>query len=397
MKNIDIVFFDAGGGHRSAALALKETMRLEARPWRVELVNLQHVLERFDPLRRTTGVYAQDIYNWSLRHGWTQAASRALPAVHGIIRLLHPAFVKELQEFWGARRPDLVVSVIPHYGRSVYESLGRALPQTPLLTVMTDLADHPPHFWLERQNQDFVCGSDRAMEQAIGIGIPREKLWRVSGMPVHPAFYAPFDIDRAAARVELGLDPDVPTGLVLFGGYGSAVMAQIMERLAEIEVPVQLILLCGRNAQLAASLTASKSRIRRSVKTFTADVARYMYLSDFFIGKPGPGCVSEALVTQLPVIVERNSRTMVQERYNCDWLADQGAGIVLDNFSRIGEAVTRLLSPDVYDGFRERIAGLNNRAVFEITDIIETILNEPVIPGVTFKHEEAFLAARECK
>ena len=392
MRNIDIVFFDAGGGHRSAALALKETMRLEGRPWRAELVNLQHVLERFDPLRRTTGVYAQDIYNWSLRHGWTQAASRALPAVHGIIRLLHPAFVKELEEFWSARRPDLVVSVIPHYGRSLYESLSRALPRTALLTVMTDLADHPPHFWLERQNQDFVCGSDRAMEQAIGIGIPREKLWRVSGMPVHPSFYAPLNIDRAAARVELGLDPDVPTGLVLFGGYGSAVMTHIMEKLAEVEVPVQLILLCGRNAQLAGTLTASKSRIRRAVKTFTSDVARYMYLSDFFIGKPGPGCVSEALVMRLPVIVERNAKTMVQERYNCDWLEHQGAGIVLDNFSRIGDAVTKLLSAGVYAGFRKRIAGLNNRAVFEITGIIETILNEPAVPGASFETEEAFVS-----
>jgi len=41
-----------------------------------------------------------------------------------------------------------------------------------------------------------------------------------------------------------------------------------------------------------------------------------MQLSDYFVGKLGPESVSEALVIGLPVIVERNARTMVQERYN---------------------------------------------------------------------------------
>jgi len=342
----------------------------------VELVNLQHVLARFDVVRKTTGVYSQDIYNWSLRRGWGRAASHALPAVHGIIRLFHTAFVRELSDFWTARRPDFVVSVIPHYNRALCESLNAALPGTTLLTVMTDLADHPPHFWLERQNQDVVCGSDLAMHQALHIGIPRERLWRVSGMPVHPRFYAPIAMDRAAARMELGLDPNLPTGLVLFGGYGSAVMLDIVERLAEATVPMQLIMLCGRNAQLAASLASSKSPVRRVVKTFTEDVARYMYLSDFFIGKPGPGCISEALVMQLPVVVERNSRTMIQERYNCDWIQEQGAGIVVDSFAHVAPAVTKLLRPEAYAGFRERIARMQNRAVFEIPAIIHTILTE---------------------
>lgn len=369
------MYFDAGGGHRSAAQALKDVIHLEKRPWRVELVNLQHVLERYDVVRRTTGVYSQEIYNWSLRRGWTRAASHALPAVHGIIRLLHPAFVRELSDFWKARRPDLVVSVIPHYNRALYDSLGEALPGTTLLTVMTDLADCPPHFWLEQQNQDFVCGSDRAVDQAIGLGIRPEKLWRVSGMPVHPRFDdAPLHVDREVARERLGLDPNLPTGLVLFGGYGSAVMLQILQRFTESDSPVQLIFLCGRSEELAGRLITSKSSLRRIVRTFTGDVAEYMHLSDFFIGKPGPGCVSEALVMKLPVIVERNSKTMVQERFTCDWLEQQGAGIVVDDFSTIAEAAARLLDARTYARFRENIARLNNRAVFEISGIIANIL-----------------------
>src|ERR1700676_5116574 len=186
METVDLVFFDAGGGHRSTALALLEASRAEDRRWRAELVNLQQVLERVDVLRRTTGVYSQDIYNWSLRHGWPKATSLALPAVHGVIRLLHPLMVRELCDYWRPRRPAAVVSVVPHYNRALCESVTRALPGTPLLTVMTDLSDYPPHFWLERQNQDFVCGSERARQQALHLGIPRDSVRLVSGMAVHP-------------------------------------------------------------------------------------------------------------------------------------------------------------------------------------------------------------------
>jgi UDP-N-acetylglucosamine:LPS N-acetylglucosamine transferase len=380
METVDVVFFDAGGGHRSTALALLEASRAEEHSWRAELVNLQHVLERIDILRRTTGVYSQDIYNWSLRHGWTQATSLALPAVHGLIRLLHPLMVRQLCDFWRTRRPAAVISVVPHYNRALCESVTRALPGTPLLTVMTDLADHPPHFWLERQNQYFVCGSHRAMEQARNMGIPRDRVRLVSGMAVHPRFYGPMPCDRSGERMRLGLDPDIPTGLVLFGGYGSAVMVDIMERIAATPMPVQLILLCGRNARLAAKLASSRAPIRRVAETFTNDVARYMRLSDFFIGKPGPGSISEALVMQLPVIVERNARTMVQERYNCDWIQEERVGIVVDSFTQIGAAVARLLDPAVYTCFRERIGRLNNRAVFEIVDVIDGILRNMAPP-----------------
>jgi UDP-N-acetylglucosamine:LPS N-acetylglucosamine transferase len=117
--------------------------------------------------------------------------------------------------------------------------------------------------------------------------------------------------------------------------------------------------------------------VRRVIRTFTSEIAHYMHLSDFFIGKPGPGCVSEALAIKLPVIVERNARTMVQERYNCDWIEQRGVGMVLESFAQIGPAVERMVTPSVYAGFSERLERLENRAVFEITGILDQILVHP--------------------
>jgi len=61
--------------------------------------------------------------------------------------------VRLLEAHWRASRPDLVVSLVPNFNRAIGESLRRAAPGTPLVTILTDLADYPPHFWIERQTQ----------------------------------------------------------------------------------------------------------------------------------------------------------------------------------------------------------------------------------------------------
>jgi UDP-N-acetylglucosamine:LPS N-acetylglucosamine transferase len=109
------------------------------------------------------------------------------------------------------------------------------------------------------------------------------------------------------------------------------------------------------------------------VEGFTREVPRYMRLTDYFIGKPGPGSISEAVAMQLPVIVICNAWTLPQERYNAVWIREHGVGVVLKSFSGIAHAVDQLLEPAAYARFREATARLENRAVFEIPDILEKI------------------------
>ncbi len=149
-------------------------------------------------------------------------------------------------------------------------------------------------------------------------------------MILHPRFYQPISCDRRAERKQRGLDPDLPTGLVLFGGQGSDAMLEIAERLdAEGPHNLQLIFICGRNEKLADALRRRRSRLRSFVEGFTTQVPFYMRLSDFFIGKPGPGSVSEAVAMRLPVIVERNAWTLPQERYNAEWILEKQVGLVV--------------------------------------------------------------------
>ncbi len=158
-------------------------------------------------------------------------------------------------------------------------------------------------------------------------------------MILNPRFYEPIAVDRGSERQRLGLDRELPTGLVLFGGEGSMTMLEIATRLQSTARPLQLILICGRNEKLAAELRAMRSRVPMFVEGFTREVPYYMHLSDFFIGKPGPGSISEAIAMKLPVIVERNAWNLPQERYNTEWVREQRVGLVLRNFRQIGRAV----------------------------------------------------------
>ena len=375
MKKLDFIFFDAGGGHRAAASALKEVMDRQARPFEIRMVNLQEVLDSIDIFRKATGLRLQDVYNLMLKKGWTLGSRQLMAVMHGVIRLFHGQEVRVLEKFWRESRPDMVVSLAPNFVRALGESLRRALPGTPLVSILTDIADYPPHFWIERQDQYFICGSDKAVEQAREMGHPAEKVLRASGMILSPRFY---DIPplspakRDEARAALGLDPSLPVGLVLFGGQGAAEMLEIARSLADR----QLVLICGHNRKLREKLEALPAEAPRFVEGFTKEVPRYMQLADYFIGKPGPGSISEAVFMGLPAIVERNAWTLPQERYNADWVREHGVGIVLPNFRNVARAVAEMLETETYTRFRTATRRLHNRAVFEIPDMLERILEE---------------------
>jgi UDP-N-acetylglucosamine:LPS N-acetylglucosamine transferase len=366
---IDLVWFNAGGGHRAAAQALADVMQAQGRPWQVRRVNLTEVLDPQRRFERVTGMQPEDLYNKRLASGFTLGLTQELKLLQAAIRLAHPAIVQRLVRHWRDTAPDMVVSLIPNFNRALHDSLALARPGAPFVTVLTDMADHPPNFWIEPATaQHLVCGTGHAVAQALAAGCAAQRVHRASGMILRPDFHAAPLVDRQAERVRLGLDPQAPTGLVLFGGAGSRIMKRIAQRLPH----TPLILICGRNAALAKELNALPAAAPRVVLEFTPDVARWMRLADFFIGKPGPGSLSEAVQSGLPVIVTRNAWTMPQERWNTDWVRQLGVGVVLRSFAQIAPAVqdvcTRLPT------LRAAVQGVENRAVFEVPQILEQIL-----------------------
>ena len=377
MKRILIVYHDAGGGHRNAAVALQTVISEQPRDWQVELVQFQDIADQLDVLRKLTGIRIQQQYNTLLQNGWTLGSTYLLRVLQTTIRLYHKKLVNSLEKVWRAKPADLLVSVIPHFNRQINESWARVNSGRPFVTIITDLADFPPRFWIEPiREQYIVAGTEKAAEQARAMGHDSAHIFQTSGMIVRPDFYAVDNSDPGELRQQMGLRNDRTTAMVLFGGHGSKVMLDIAERLEAEDLPVQLILICGRNEALAAKLRSRKWKMPVHVVGFTKEVHRLMRAADFLVGKPGPGSIAEAMIRRLPVLIECNAWTLPQERYNAEWVKEKNVGIVLQSFKDVVRGVRQMLEPSRLAEFRNNVAAQNNRAIFEIPEIFAELLGE---------------------
>jgi 1,2-diacylglycerol 3-beta-galactosyltransferase len=371
MERIEVVYFQAGGGHRAAAHALQEVCARQHRRWEVKPVDLFRLLDSGGRFAAVTGRQPEDFYNARLASGRTFGMRAELRLLQQAIRAGSPWIRARMAAHWQASCPDLMVSAVPNFNRPLRQALADCRPNATYVTMMTDMADLPPRFWVERGlDQHVICGTPGAARQARQAGLRLEQISLTSGMPLRPSFHDDPDEapQRHAARVALGLDPSQFTGVVLFGGHGSRQMLEIAQALDD----VQLIFLCGHQAGLAAQLRACRRQAAHAVLEFTPEVARVLRVADFFIGKPGPGSLSEAVQCGLPVITFHNRSTMPQEVSCLRWVREHDLGLILTSVRELPVAVQAMRRQ--HGEWSSRVRAVRNRAIFEIPEILDALL-----------------------
>ena len=359
IPTVDIVYFDAGGGHRATANAINQ--QLIELGWQVNTINLRDVLDKIDPINNWFGIKVEDFYNKYIGTGLTYGSGPMLRILQSAIKLFNKRIEDAIFDFWLKRGPsDLVVSVIPNFNKQLYNGIKRAY-KIPYVTVMCDLADCPPHFWMESQDQYMVCGSDKAWYQAKDVGY--ENIRILSGMIVNPKFYN----NRKSSDIST-------TGIVSYGGMGSSNILDIARMInrSPLRNKLNMIFICGKNEKVFKKLCNEKLDYYHELFGFTDQLPMLMDRSSFFIGKPGPGSINEALVKKLPVLVEDSKATMVQEQYNIEWILKYGFG---EKF-KLGDVETFdnfILNLNKY---KYNVGRYNNKAVFEISEILTDILTK---------------------
>jgi len=381
MSGPEVLLFtiDAGGGHRAAARALAAAAEEAGAPFRFRVESFQQTLLPLDLLKQTTGFSLEDAYNLILRRRWSAFMVPLLRVMHAAIRARRPAIVRTLAAWLRQQpRPAAVVSVMPNFNGIMRDAIREAIPGTPLVVVLTDLADFPPRFWIEPGLDRVVVGTDEARAQALAIGIPPEAISRVSGMVMHPRFYrAGGRSVRGRVRGELGLGEADFVSTLLFGGKGSPEMAPLAKRLLAAEPAFRVIALCGENPALLERLAPLEARAAGRLVSlgFTDRVADLLAASDLLVTKPGPGSLSEAFHQRVPVVVTRNVHTIPQERFNTDFVRGRGLGLVVSHWREFPAAVLRLYrdAPE-RAAIRGRLAALpENRAVYEVIDVVADV------------------------
>ncbi len=366
---------DAGAGHRVTANALVAAAAETGAPFRLRILSLQPLLDEFDFTRRLTGRSMEETYNVLVRSGLTRPLVPLLRALQFTIRRLHRPLVRALARHLEHETPAAVVSLLPNFNAPLRDAVRASCPRAPFLTLLTDLADFPPHFWIEPGVDRVIAGSEAAASQARAMGVPADRISRTSGMVLHPRFYPrPGPEVRAAVRHELEIVGDAPVVLLLFGGKGAREMEPLAAGVLDACPGACVVAICGDNPRLLDRVGRLEARAGGRLRAlgFTDRVASYMSAADLLVAKPGPGTLAEALHLGLPVVVPSNGATIPQERYNARFVEESGVGRVVGHWKKIPAAVADLLrEPGRLATLRAAIDGLPpNRAVYEALDII---------------------------
>jgi processive 1,2-diacylglycerol beta-glucosyltransferase len=199
-------------------------------------------------------------------------------------------------------------------------------------------ADRP---WAQPEVDLYPVAPGEVVKVLEAAGVPRAKILPC-GMPIDPLFN--FLPERAAARTHLGITPDIPVLLVLFGGEGyDKPRRRILKGVERIQVPLQVVLVVGRNAALEHELRGLyQSNPRYTVLGWVDNMYEWMAAADLLLGKPGGGTVIEALTCGLPLLAF-DPRPGDEERA-CLWIAKQRVGHWIKHPEDIAPTVERLLN-----------------------------------------------------
>jgi 1,2-diacylglycerol 3-beta-galactosyltransferase len=318
-KRILFLFSDTGGGHRSATEAMIEALDEEF-PGRFETRMVDFFREYYpSPLR-----FAPEIYPPISRvpQAWrfTFKASDGRGRARAVTQISYPYVRRGAQRLIRENPCDLIVSVHPLVNTHLMRAM-RKSPR-PYITVVTDLVSTHA-LWYDRRADLVVVATEEAREKAVEYGIPEGNL-RVIGLPVAERFSHSLD-DRMEWRARMGWRTDLPVILLVGGGDGMGPLKRVAKAINDARLDATLVVICGRNAELRADLEEVDWKMPVHLYGFTTEMPQFMAASDMLVTKAGPGTISEAFISGLPLVLY--SRLPGQEDGNVRYVEKLRAGV----------------------------------------------------------------------
>lgn len=338
---------DTGGGHRASATAVARQLAAVHGETAFDVAVVDPFAERARwPLNQASNVYGPLIRRapWLWGAAWhaTNSAT-AVTAMRGsILRSLRPGLGDLLREL----HPAVVVSFHPLLNHVAAQVMSATLHPVPLLTVITDLYDVHAS-WMCTEVDAVVTPSPSGLDRCRRAGVPATRCYDF-GIPVDPSFTTPARLSAAAQRAlrgRLGLDRDGFTLLLVGGGDGSGDLEKRTRALAEADLDVRLVVICGRNRTLQHRLEGLTSRGGHPVcvQGFVGNMAEWTHAADVVVSKAGPGTIAESLCCGVPLLL--TWFIPGQERGNIDFVLATGCGRYVPHIGELIDTVAELGAP----------------------------------------------------
>ncbi|MFY9719519.1 MAG: glycosyltransferase [Candidatus Cybelea sp.] len=337
-KRALLLISDTGGGHRSAANAIVAALEEDGSyETRIEDVAAHCAF----PLTQLGLGYSMALRYAPPVYGALYYATNGRRRYRALVRFCEPLYRERLRDLFISYKPDVIISVHPLLNHAALRARDDARMQhVPVVTVITDLGK-VHESWLVANADAVVVPAREVYQRALSRGVPPARL-HLLGHPIDPKFD---DVtgSKANLRKQLGLPVDVPIVMLMAGGEGGGKLLSTALALARAKLPIELVVVCGRNESLAQKLGELAKSLPTPVHVlgFTDKIPEYFRAVDLLVTKAGPGTLAEANAAQLPIIVY--DYVPGQERGNVDFVRHNGLGLIALTGSRAVVSAVRSL------------------------------------------------------
>ncbi len=367
---------DTGAGHRSAANAINNAIKLisqqQQQEWqtrsesqfamerggtqrtsqatavmappptyRVEIVDVFEEYSRF-PLREAVKLYGPTIrYNPKL-YGEVFKQSNSNSGAKAVETLATPLVLNGLLRLITSVQPDVIVSIHPLLNDVTVRALRELRLNIPFITVVTDLVSIH-NSWFASGVSRYVVPTEQAKQLYLRRGLDPEHV-SMLGMPIDPKYTVPV-ASKGELQRKFNLKVGVPTILMVGGGDGAGGLQKAVRAISRAHLPVQLMVVTGRNRRLYTHLQRTRASLHVPAKIlgFVQNMPELMHASDVIITKAGPGTICEALSCNLPVIL--SGYVPGQEEGNIDFVVDNKVGVLALDAPTLIDTLRRLIRP----------------------------------------------------
>jgi 1,2-diacylglycerol 3-beta-galactosyltransferase len=382
MNKIIILSNESGSGHKQTAKVLTNSLRREDRSIRT-LSTFNELFIDLDVGHKWFGCSGESLYNTVILK--KEASPLLYRSFFGMINYLYripqqKKLITRLKHFFEQEKPDLIISVIPIINHEIVTALEA---QCPCIIIQTDLFEYeeeswfwskclPKGVWFVNDSHPYMLsGTEKGYQQALSYHADKHKVRQLSGTVIDPHFLQSKQLDVIAERQQLGFSSDKPVGMFLYGGYPPERVLKLAKELDKLTIDTQLIFICGNNKKLQDKLNQLNTRYKKLVIGYSSEVPYYMSISDFLVGKSGPGTIMESIALGLPLFLD-TSHVMPHESHNAPWVEQQNLGIPFKTAKELSTCINGVTIANKSTTHHQ--PSFKNKAVFEVSDLVDEIL-----------------------
>lgn len=327
-----------GDGHIQVAQALYDAIQLRYPSFEPVIFDFMEWVHPFSN-QFSRYMYLQGVKKFPQLYGYIYQKTRKVNKISNMMKSILSTGVGRMLKLIKEIEPTVVVSTFPLAAAVMSRLKSSGLIDIPTVTTITDHTDHS--YWIHPFTDQYIVGSGIVRDSLMSLGVEEHRI-AVTGIPIRQQFSSVFQ--RGEIIEKYGLDPHLPTLLVMGGGSGMIGDGKsTIQEIDNLPEPIQLIIVCGHNEKLRMDLMEKLKGSKHHIHLtgFIHYVHELMAISDLMMTKPEGVTTFEAIAMELPMLLYKPIPG--QEKDNAIFLVRSGVAVQAGDSQKLINHLTNFL------------------------------------------------------